>query len=168
MNDTLITTPFNYAAIQEASARIHFSMPSDLQTGCLIRTLAASRPGGDFLELGTGTGLSLSWIVEGMDKNSSVISIDNNGIFADIARGFFQEDDRILVVCTDGEEWIQNNQQKKFDLIFADARPGKYSCLDETLALLKTGGIYLIDDMLPPPNWPEGHDKKANAFDPCA
>ncbi|MNE75104.1 hypothetical protein D3C80_1712300 [compost metagenome] len=31
--------------------------------------------------------------------------------------------------------------------------------LDETLNLLKSGGIYLIDDMLPQPNWPLNHDK---------
>lgn len=26
--------------------------------------------------------------------------------------------------------------------------------------MLNTGGIYIIDDMLPQPNWPEGHDEK--------
>ncbi len=33
--------------------------------------------------------------------------------------------------------------------------------LDETLALLNPGGLYIIDDMLPQPNWPEGHAAKA-------
>ena len=46
-------------------------------------------------------------------------------------------------------------------MIFADAWPGKYSDLDETLALLKVGGMYVIDDMDPQPNWPEGHAEKA-------
>jgi hypothetical protein len=32
--------------------------------------------------------------------------------------------------------------------------------LDEVLALLHPGGIYAIDDMLPQPNWPEGHAEK--------
>ncbi len=41
---------------------------------------------------------------------------------------------------------------------------GKYRFLDETLSLLKPGGIYVIDDMLPQPNWPEGHDQKATAL----
>ncbi len=27
--------------------------------------------------------------------------------------------------------------------------------------MLNTGGLYIIDDMLPQPNWPEGHDQKA-------
>jgi predicted O-methyltransferase YrrM len=44
-----------------------------------------------------------------------------------------------------------------YDLIFADAWPGKYSHLESALRLLNAGGLYLIDDMLPQPNWPEGH-----------
>jgi len=51
-----------------------------------------------------------------------------------------------------------------FDFIFADTWPGKYHQLDETLALLKPGGLYVIDDMLPQANWPAGHDVKAAAL----
>ena len=54
------------------------------------------------------------------------------------------------------------NNGDAFDLIFADAWPGKYSNLTETLALLGPGGIYIIDDMLPQPNWPDGHQQKVN------
>ena len=46
-------------------------------------------------------------------------------------------------------------------MIFADAWPGKYNTLEETLALLKVGGFYVIDDMLAQANWPEGHAEKA-------
>jgi hypothetical protein len=42
--------------------------------------------------------------------------------------------------------------------------PGKYDLFEETIALLNSNGFYIIDDMLPQPNWPEGHDKKAEAF----
>jgi hypothetical protein len=27
--------------------------------------------------------------------------------------------------------------------------------------MLKKGGLYIIDDMLPQPNWPDGHQEKA-------
>jgi hypothetical protein len=27
--------------------------------------------------------------------------------------------------------------------------------------MLNKGGLYIIDDMLPQPNWPEGHHEKA-------
>lgn len=132
-------------------------MPSDLQTGSILRTLVTSKPGGSFLELGTGTGLSLSWIVEAMDSRSTVISIDNNEIYLSIARNFFGDDQRVSIICEDGSEWIKNNQDKKFDLIFADAWPGKYETLDETLFLLRKGGFFILDDMIHQPNWPAGH-----------
>ena len=79
-----------------------------------------------------------------------------------IASRFFAADLRVNLLCTDAKQWILNNPHEKFDLIFADAWPGKYELLDETLHLLKKGGIYLIDDMLPQPNWPEGHDRNAS------
>lgn len=158
MNDLQITLPANYEAIKTASKEIHFSMPSDLQTGCLLRTLVASKPAGTFLELGTGTGLSLSWIVEGMDEDSTVISIDNNEEYSSIARKYFIDNSAVTIICKDANQWIIENQDKQFDLIFADAWPGKYEAFEETMALVKIGGFYIIDDMLPQPNWPAGHE----------
>jgi predicted O-methyltransferase YrrM len=38
--------------------------------------------------------------------------------------------------------------------------PGKYDHLDDALALLRPGGLYVIDDMLPQENWPENHAPK--------
>jgi len=32
--------------------------------------------------------------------------------------------------------------------------------LDEALQLLKVGGLYIVDDMLPQPSWPEDHPPK--------
>ncbi len=52
----------------------------------------------------------------------------------------------------------------KFDLIFADAMPGKYDLFDETINMINSHGYYIIDDMLPQPNWPEGHAQKAAGF----
>jgi predicted O-methyltransferase YrrM len=52
----------------------------------------------------------------------------------------------------------------RFDLIFADAMPGKYHDLEHALALLKIGGLYVIDDMLPQPNWPDNHAPRVAAL----
>jgi len=51
-----------------------------------------------------------------------------------------------------------------FDLIFADTWPGKFDHLEDALALLKSGGFYVIDDMLPQPNWPDGHEPEVAAL----
>jgi predicted O-methyltransferase YrrM len=151
--------PVQYENIVPATRAIEFNMASDMQTGSLLKTLAASKPGGSILELGTGTGLATSWIVDGMDKGTKLVTVENNELLLDIARKALQ-DARVEFVLADGYEWIQNYADEKFDLIFADAMPGKYELFEETIELVKQGGFYVIDDMLPQPNWPAGHSEK--------
>ncbi|CAD5271228.1 MULTISPECIES: O-methyltransferase [unclassified Imperialibacter] len=153
--------PAAYRGIAVATEKAGFTMASDPLTGSLLRTLAASKPQGSFLELGTGTGLSTSWILSGMDQKSSLISVDNNETFLGIAADFLDHDPRLQLVCADGEEWLLASSSLRFDYIFADTWHGKYLMLEDVLAMLKPGGLYIIDDMLPQPNWPEGHHEKA-------
>jgi hypothetical protein len=42
--------------------------------------------------------------------------------------------------------------------------PGKYDLFDETINMLSNHGYYIIDDMLPQPNWPQGHDERVHNF----
>ena len=49
-----IQVPERYEAILARSQAVQFRMNSDLLTGSFLRTLAASKPGSAFLELGTG------------------------------------------------------------------------------------------------------------------
>jgi predicted O-methyltransferase YrrM len=152
--------PKTYIDIAEATRISGFTMASDVLTCSLLRTLAASKPSGKFLELGTGTGLSTSWILDGMDDDSSLISIDNESKFLEIAKRFLGNDNRLNLISIDGGKWVEDNKQQKFDYIFADTWHGKYLLLDEVLSILNKGGFYIIDDMLPQPNWPDGHQEK--------
>lgn len=161
----ILEKPKQYRNLLAKSKEMGFTMPSDIYIGTLLKTLTASKPSGNFLELGTGIGLSLSWLIQGMDENSKITSIDNDPALIEVAKMFFDEEDRLELICADGGEWL--NEYKggdSFDLIFADAWPGKYSHLDTTLALLNKGGYYVIDDMQKQSNWPEGHEEKANAL----
>ena len=157
--ETISRIPPGYEKIREATDELKFSMASDMETGSLLRTLAASKPSGRFLELGTGTGLATIWIIAGLDEMSSLISIDNNESLMNVATKYIN-DNRIEFILGDAYEWIENYRGKKFDFIFADAMPGKYDLFEKTIGLLNDGGIYIIDDMLPQPNWPLGHDEK--------
>lgn len=159
MNDTSIQDiPKIHKEITRKSEEIGFTMPSDLYVGSFLKTLIASKPKGRFLEIGTGIGLSLSWMIEGMDADSSLVSVDNDEELISIASSYFGEDDRVELICQDGTDWIKEYSGAKFDLIFADAWPGKYSEIDEVLDLIKVGGFYIIDDMTKQPNWPDGHE----------
>lgn len=164
MNDLIITDiPVQYQSIKEDTERLSFQMNSDLYTGSLLKTLVASRKHGRILELGTGGGLATSWILEGLDQHSNLLTIENNVALWEIARQQLA-DPRIEFILADGYVWLKEYQDEKFDLIFADAIPGKYDLFEETIRLLKSGGLYVIDDMLPQPNWPPGHAEKAEAF----
>lgn len=153
--------PKFYMPIDESTRALGFDMASDERTGSLLRTLAASKPGGKFLELGTGTGLSTAWILDGMDAGSTLISVDFDARLLDIAQQYLGEDSRLTLVLQDAGEWINLHAHQLFDYIFADTWHGKYLMLEEGLSMLKPGGIYIMDDMLPQSNWPEGHYKKA-------
>jgi predicted O-methyltransferase YrrM len=139
-------------------------MASDRQTGSLLRTLAASKPGGAILELGTGTGLSAAWILAGMDERSTLITVDNNPDAVEIARRHLGSDTRVTFHVSDGAAFLEAMSGETFDLIFADTWPGKYDHLEEALSLLKPGGFYIVDDLLPQPNWPPGHAEKVVLF----
>ena len=129
------------------------------KSGALLATLAASKPGGRFLELGTGTGHGTAWLLAGMDAASRLETVDTDAEVVTVARRHLDADPRVTFHVMDGAEFLLRSSDS-FDLIYADAWPGKFSHLDEALSLLRPGGIYVIDDLLPQPNWPEGHAPK--------
>lgn len=86
---SLKNMPKKHPQIEEKCREIKFSMPSDLYIGSLLKTLITSKPNANLLELGTGIGLSLSWMLDGMDSQSRLITIDNDKKLIDISNGFF-------------------------------------------------------------------------------
>src|SRR5690606_21788755 len=122
--------PSTYAAIEKATLASNFDMASDSLTGSLLRTLAASKPGGNFLELGTGTGLSTCWILDGMDLDSHLISIDHDQALLKVDAEQLGTDTRLDLAYMDDAQWIQCNQQLKSEFVSDDCWPGKYLLLD--------------------------------------
>ena len=149
--------PPAWAKLCLRTAELGFDMPSEPRTGALLRTLAASKPGGRLLELGTGTGLATAWLLAGMDAEARLISVDTDPAVQAIARDELGGDPRVSFVLEDGMDFIRRQPPASFDLVFADAMPGKYEGLDAALALVRPGGFWIGDDMSPQPNWPDGH-----------
>jgi predicted O-methyltransferase YrrM len=162
MNDTEnIRLPLRLPQIMSETARLSFTMASDLLTGCLLRTLVGTKPAGKLLELGTGTGVATAWMLDGMDAKARLVSVEIDEANLEVAKQFLGDDLRVTFIHADGGEWLRRAEPDQFDLIFADSWPGKYTHLDEALRLLKRGGLYVVDDMLPQPNWPDGHARRA-------
>ncbi len=158
------TRPAVLDAIERDSRAIGFSMPSERDTGALLRTLAASKPAGAFLELGTGTGISTAWILEGMDSASTLMTVDGEARYVDIARRHLGHDRRVTFHIEEGAAFLRKLGGAHFDFIFADTWPGKFDHLEDALGLLRAGGLYVIDDLLPQRNWPDGHAPKVAAL----
>lgn len=155
-----VKMPVAAESIEKAAKEAGFTMSCDYETATLLRTLATSKRNSNFLELVTGAGLSTSWILDGMDRESTLITVELDEILHKIAKSHLGNEVRIEFVTGDGEAFVKSAKNQKFDFIFADIQPGKFFVLDETLELLNSGGLYIIDDLLPQANWPEGHGEK--------
>ena len=69
MKDEVVVLPTGYKEILDETNALNFDQLSDPLCGSLLSSLVASKRKGFFLELGTGSGLSASWLLQGMDKN---------------------------------------------------------------------------------------------------
>jgi len=152
--------PPQLAAVEAAAQALGFAMASNRATGMLLRTLAASKPGGRLLELGAVTGRATAWLLHGMDAGARLLSLDDDATVQAVAAAHCGDDLRLTLVTEDGDTALPRlaDAGQRFDLIFADTRPGKYRLLDLTPGMLDPGGLYIVDDLLPQPNWPPGHD----------
>jgi predicted O-methyltransferase YrrM len=157
-------SPETLGAIRAETERLGFTMASEPKTGALLATLAATKPGGRLLELGTGTGLGTAWLLSGMDASARLDTVDTDARVVEVARRALGGDARATFHVEDGAAFIERASVGAFDLIYADAWPGKFTHLTEALALLRPGGLYFIDDLLPQANWPDGHDAKVRAL----
>jgi len=142
------------------TAALGFAMASEPAVGALLATLAAGKPGALALEIGTGTGVGTAWLLHGLDATARLISIDNDARAQAVAARHLGQDPRLSLVTDDGGAWLEAYAGPPFDLIFADSWPGKFTHLNHALGLLAPGGLYVIDDLLPQPNWPPGHAER--------
>ncbi|MFD9124590.1 O-methyltransferase, partial [Kitasatospora sp. NPDC059571] len=141
-----------------------FTLSCDDRTGGLLAVLAAARPGGRILELGTGAGEGAAWLLSGMDADARLVSVELDASVQALARAELAADARAEFVTADGGAWLEEYDGPPFDLVFADTWPGKFTHLERALELVAPGGTYLVDDLLPQPGWPAGHRGSVQAL----
>jgi predicted O-methyltransferase YrrM len=155
-----LNPPAVVADLLAEAESLGFRLSCEPLTGSLLRTLAASKPGGKLLELGTGVGVGTAWLLAGMSSDARLTTVDNDGRVQEVARRHLGGDSRVTFHTEDAGPLLQRLTPGSFDLIFADAWPGKFSLLDEALRLLRPGGLYVVDDLSPQPTWPTDHAPK--------
>ncbi|XEC97307.1 O-methyltransferase [Paenibacillus tarimensis] len=163
MNDYKnIKKPNKADQIIYSAARHGFAASCDDLTGSFLRMIVATRKHSVILELGTGVGYSTTWILDGMDDSSKLFSVEMDEKYSNIAREVLGDDPRLQLIVDDGGKYIEQHKSERFDFIFADTWPGKFYLVQEVLDMVKPGGMYIIDDLNPQPNWPEGHEEKVS------
>src|SRR5262245_64130935 len=83
MNDAEIgRQPVAIRKIVSDSERMSFEMISEAKVGALLAALAASKPAGRVLELGTGKGYGTARVLGGADTeaNMSIVDTEKNGL----------------------------------------------------------------------------------------
>ena len=133
-------------ALLESARTLGFTQSSDALTGSFLATLAAGKPGGRFLELGTGVGAGSAWLLSGMDATSTLITVERKAEQVDVAKKHLGGDPRITFWVGDGLEFLRQPHDP-FDFIFADTWPGKIEQPELALDLVAPGGFYVVDDM---------------------
>ncbi len=151
-------------AILGDAARLGFAMSCEDRTGALLAVLAASKPGGRLLELGTGVGAGAAWLLDGMSPDATLTSVELDPAVQAVAVARLGDDARLNLVEQDAGQWLAGYTGPPFDLAYVDCRPGKFERFDELLHLLTPGALYLGDDLLPQPTWPHDHQQRVDAF----
>lgn len=134
---------------QAEAARLGAEASCSLEAGRWRRTLAAARPGGHLLELGTGLGVGAAWLLSGMDPAAHLITVEQNAERAQAAWQLLRADRRAEVLHGDGCDVLS---RVPFDLIVAGCTTVKrdMTALDRLVAALRPGGQLVVDDLTPP------------------
>lgn len=143
---------------------VGFNLSSDRTTGTLLRCLAAIKPGGRLLEVGSGLAVGAAWLLEGMDDDSELVTIEIHPEAASVCRDLLAEDTRATVVEAEAAGWLEAYNGPPFDLAFVDTTIVKFERLDLLLDVLAPGAILIADDLLPQPKWLHGHIERVARF----
>ncbi|MEM7231694.1 MAG: class I SAM-dependent methyltransferase [Planctomycetota bacterium] len=134
------------AAFARAKAR-GFEMSSDPVVGQLLAVLAGAVPkGGKILELGTGCGAGLAWLVHGLGGRTDVevVTVDTDSALIEETKAA-DWPDYVRFELGDGGQLVRALGQ--FDLIFPDAPGGKLTGIESTIQALRPNGVMVLDDM---------------------
>jgi predicted O-methyltransferase YrrM len=121
--------------------------------GAVLRFLAASIGARSVVEIGTGAGVSGSWLLRGMVADGVLTSIDVEAEHQRIARQTYAEAgvaaSRVRLINGRALEVLPRLTDGAYDLVFGDAAKGEYAdYLHEALRLLRPGGIVAFDNAL--------------------
>ncbi|MDZ7694162.1 MAG: class I SAM-dependent methyltransferase [Balneolaceae bacterium] len=146
----------------------HIDMLSGRVVGRLLNILVKVAGARRVLEIGMFTGYSALMMADALPEDGELITCDMNEKYAEIARRFFEKSangHKITVKMGEALETIKT-LEGPFDFIFIDADKRNYpNYYRETLPILKSGGLMVIDNVFLAENVIDPNDEKAKAVD---
>ena len=150
MRDAVTVVPERVREAMERARKERFELSCETDVGRLLAVLSAGVPvGGRIIELGTGAGVGLAWIVHGVGERQDVEvwSVEREpSLVALTAQADLPAFVRLIVA--DAVD-VVGQHPGHFDLVFADAQGGKWTGLEKSIGALRAGGVLLVDDMAP-------------------
>jgi predicted O-methyltransferase YrrM len=140
--------PAAVAGAKRRAKDLRFTKSCEDKVGRLLAVFAATVPsGGRILEIGTGVGVSLSWIITGLRERNDVevISIESEQRLSKAA-STWPWPANVKILTADALDVLAT--VGTFDLVFADAAPIKYGNIGTVLSALRPGGVLVIDDLV--------------------
>lgn len=164
MSDLPLSVPALAVKAQGIADRGQFKMSSEPRVGALLRTLVASKPGGNILEVGAGVGVGSAWLLDGMDAEARLTSLEVHERIGGVCKQILSPDPRAQVVITDSTEWLTAYDGPLFDFAFVDTTITKFERRDSLFAHLADGAIFVADDLLPQDSWNDQHPPRVERF----
>jgi predicted O-methyltransferase YrrM len=164
MQDFPLNTPVLADKAQAIADEAGFLLSCEPRTGALLRTLAASKPGGRMLEVGAGVGVGTAWLLAGMDERATLTTLEIDEEAAHIVRSLFADEPRVEVVHVDATSWLETYAGPPFDLVFVDTTVTKFDRRDLLLRSMARGALLVGDDLVAGPTWTPQHPARVERF----
>ena len=121
--------------------------------GAVLRTFAAAVDAKNVVEIGTGAGVSALWLLEGMNEEGVLTSVDSEAEHQLIAKDAISQSgispNRVRLINGDPQEVIDRLTEAAYDIVLISGRPLRLEAhLERALKLLRPGGLLIIDRAL--------------------
>ena len=118
-------------------------------TGAALRMLAASVAARSVAEIGTGTGVSGRWILDGMGPDGVLTTIDVEPEIQREARRAFESGgrarSRTRVIRGRASDVLPRMAARSYDMVVLDVEPEESAALiDQALRMLRVGGVLAV------------------------
>lgn len=125
----------------------------DPGAGATLRVLAAAAKAHNVVEIGTGAGVSALWLLDGMNPDGVLTSIDNEAEHQLIAKEALSQSgishNRVRLINGRVDEVLDRLTEKAYDLVFISGRPQELqNHIDAAATLLRRGGMLVINNAL--------------------